>query len=89
VSFAAITLSVASQRVFIVVVVDFGIELVRKFLDTPSYVNLSRETGCLFTASSKAFSKVLSGKREPLQSAVRNLMSASRPTKLAHAFARS
>jgi hypothetical protein len=45
VSFAAITLRVASQRVFIVVVVvvvvvvDFFIDSVRKLLDTPSYNN--------------------------------------------------
>jgi hypothetical protein len=38
VSFAAITLSVASQRVFIVDVVYFVIESVRKHLDTPSYI---------------------------------------------------
>jgi hypothetical protein len=38
VSFAAITLCVASQRVFIVVSVYFVIDLVRKLLDTPSYV---------------------------------------------------
>jgi hypothetical protein len=38
VNFAAITLCVASQRVFIVVVViDFVIALVRKLLDIPSY----------------------------------------------------
>jgi uncharacterized protein HemY len=43
VSFAAITLCVASQRVFIVVVVVvvvvvyFVIDSVRKLLDTPSY----------------------------------------------------
>jgi hypothetical protein len=45
VSFAAITLCVASQRVFIVVVVvvvDFVIDLVRKILDTLSY-NVSRK----------------------------------------------
>jgi hypothetical protein len=36
VSSAAITLCVASQRVFIVVV-DFVIDSVRKLLDTPSY----------------------------------------------------
>jgi hypothetical protein len=36
VSFAAITLCVASQRVFIVVVY-FVIDCVRKLLDTPSY----------------------------------------------------
>jgi hypothetical protein len=37
VSFAAITLCVASQRVFVVVVVYFVIDSVRKVLDTPSY----------------------------------------------------
>jgi hypothetical protein len=37
VSFAAITLCVASQRVF-VVVVDFVIDSVLKLLDTPSYI---------------------------------------------------
>jgi hypothetical protein len=37
VSFAAITLCVASQRVFIVVAVYFVIDTVRKLLDTPSY----------------------------------------------------
>jgi hypothetical protein len=36
VSFAAITLCVASQRVFIVVRVYFVIDSVRKLLDTPS-----------------------------------------------------
>jgi hypothetical protein len=38
VSFAAITLLVASQRVFIVVSVYFFIDSVRKLLDRPSYV---------------------------------------------------
>jgi hypothetical protein len=38
VSFAAITLCVASQRLFtVVVVVYFVIDSVRKILDTPSY----------------------------------------------------
>jgi hypothetical protein len=37
VSFAAITLCIASQRVFIVVSVYFVIDSVRKLLDTPSY----------------------------------------------------
>jgi hypothetical protein len=42
VSFTAITLCVASQRVFIVVVVVvyFVIDSVRKLLDTPSYLSL-------------------------------------------------
>jgi hypothetical protein len=38
VSFAAITLCAASQRVFIVVSVYFFIDSVRKLLDTPSYL---------------------------------------------------
>jgi hypothetical protein len=37
VSFAAITLCAASQRVFILVVVVFRYDSVRKLLDTPSY----------------------------------------------------
>jgi uncharacterized membrane protein len=37
VSFAAITLCVASQQVFIFVSVYFVIDSVRKLLDTPSY----------------------------------------------------
>jgi hypothetical protein len=37
VSFAAITLCVASQRVFIVVSIYFVIDSVRQLLDTPSY----------------------------------------------------
>jgi uncharacterized protein HemY len=45
VSFASITLCVASQRVFIivvfvVVVVYFVIDSVRKLLDTPSYITI-------------------------------------------------
>jgi hypothetical protein len=40
VSFAAITLCVASQRVFIVVSVYFVIDSVRKLLDTPSYAHV-------------------------------------------------
>jgi hypothetical protein len=40
VSFAAITLCVASQRVFIVVVY-FVIDSVRKLLDKPSYYKLT------------------------------------------------
>jgi hypothetical protein len=37
VSFATITLSVASQRVIIKVSIYFFIDSVRKLLDTPSY----------------------------------------------------
>jgi hypothetical protein len=43
VSFAAITLCVASQRVFIVVVY-FVVDSVRKLLDTPSYVDWMHST---------------------------------------------
>jgi hypothetical protein len=39
VSFAAMTLCVASQRVFIVVSMYFVIDSVRKLLDTPLYSN--------------------------------------------------
>jgi hypothetical protein len=38
VSFATITLCVASQRVFIVVSIYFVIDTVWKLLDTPSYI---------------------------------------------------
>jgi hypothetical protein len=41
VSFAAITLFVASERVFIVVSVYFDIDAGRKLLDTPSYSDLA------------------------------------------------
>jgi hypothetical protein len=41
VSFAAITLCVASQRVFIVVVVYLVIDSVRKLLDIPMYIRFS------------------------------------------------
>jgi len=44
VSFAAITLCVASQRVFIVVNIYFVINSVRKPMDTPSYI--ISETRC-------------------------------------------
>jgi hypothetical protein len=37
VNFAAITLCVASQRIFVIVVVYFVIDSARKLLDTPSY----------------------------------------------------
>jgi hypothetical protein len=39
VSFASITLCVASQRVFVVVVVDFVIDSIRKLLDTHRYLD--------------------------------------------------
>jgi hypothetical protein len=38
VSFAVTTVYIASQRVFIVVIVYFVIDSVRKLLDTPSYI---------------------------------------------------
>jgi hypothetical protein len=43
-SFAAITLCIASQRVFVVVSVYFVIDSVRKLLDTPSYTVSSIHT---------------------------------------------
>jgi hypothetical protein len=45
VSFAAINLHVASQRVFIVVSIYFFIDSVRKLLDTHSYDALKRRSG--------------------------------------------
>jgi hypothetical protein len=47
-SFAAITLCVASQRVFVVVVVvvDFIIDSVRRLLDTPSFI-LCKKSVCV------------------------------------------
>jgi hypothetical protein len=42
VSFASITLCVASQRVFIVAVVYFVIDSVRKLLDTPSNISFAQ-----------------------------------------------
>jgi hypothetical protein len=41
VSFAAITLYVASERVFIVVSIYFVIDSVRKLLDALSYLNVA------------------------------------------------
>jgi len=41
VSFAAITLCVASQRAVPKVSIYFVIDSFRKFLDTPSYINLN------------------------------------------------
>jgi hypothetical protein len=50
--FAAITLCVASQRVFIVVIVFyFVIDSVRKLLDTPSYVVISFHVLCLYMST--------------------------------------
>jgi hypothetical protein len=55
VSFAAINLCIASQRVFIVVSMSFVIDSVRKLLDTPSYwgenrSTIKRNTGALLEA---------------------------------------
>jgi hypothetical protein len=47
VNFAAITLCVASQLVFIVVSIYFVIGSVRKLLDTPSMINSKNATGYL------------------------------------------
>jgi hypothetical protein len=55
VSFAAITLYVASQRVFIVVSVCFVIDSVQKVLDTPSYVGDSDEASLQHRNSSHCF----------------------------------
>jgi hypothetical protein len=43
VSFTAITLYVASQRMFIVVSIYFVMDSVRKLLDTPSYYRFIRQ----------------------------------------------
>jgi hypothetical protein len=52
VSFAAVTLCVASQRVLVVVVVVvvvyFVIDSVRKLLDTPSYLPMQNYMLCPF-----------------------------------------
>jgi hypothetical protein len=48
VSFAATTLRVASQRMFIVVVY-FIIGSVRKILDTPSYISVKKNGICFVT----------------------------------------
>jgi len=50
VSFAAITLCVASQRMFIVivVVVYFVMDSIRKLLDTPSYIRIKQ---CIYQGS--------------------------------------
>jgi hypothetical protein len=45
VSFAAVTLCVASLQVFFVVVVYFVIDSVRKLLDTPSYQSVGCSLG--------------------------------------------
>jgi hypothetical protein len=42
VNFAAITLCIASQRVFVVFVVYFVIDSDQKRLDTPSYTSMPR-----------------------------------------------
>jgi len=47
VSFAAITLCVASQLVFIVMSIYFVVDLVQKLLDTPSYTTTHVERDVL------------------------------------------
>jgi len=59
VSFDAITLSVASQRVFIVVGVNFVIDSVRKRLDTPSYVTLAHRNGTALVGCSSNHRQVI------------------------------
>jgi hypothetical protein len=52
-SFAAVTISVAPQRVFIVVRVYFVIHSVRKLLDTPSYIVIKKIVAKLGFVTSK------------------------------------
>jgi hypothetical protein len=67
VSFAAKTLSIASQRVFIVVSVYFVIDSVRKILETPSYITLNVEadlnhynlSGKMYTRFQRVYSATL------------------------------
>jgi hypothetical protein len=49
VSFAALNLCVASQQVFIFVVVYFVTESIQKLLDTPSYFDMHDVSGLQFT----------------------------------------
>jgi hypothetical protein len=65
VSFAAITLCISSQPVFIVVSVSFVIGSVRKLLDTSSCVLPLRERGALLE---RGFCRPGIGKRRNLQS---------------------
>jgi hypothetical protein len=59
VSFAARTVCVASQQVFIVVVY-FVIDSVRKLLDTPSYLNtLSTSAVCCFACIFRKICKTI------------------------------
>jgi hypothetical protein len=54
VSFAAVTLCVASQRVFFVVVDDFVIDSFRILLDTPSYrLHVLETTKIVFASKSR------------------------------------
>jgi hypothetical protein len=55
VSFAAITLCIASGRVFIVTVVYFVIRLVRKLLDSPSYLFTPFERSSSSSSSSSNY----------------------------------
>jgi hypothetical protein len=59
VSFAAIILCVASQRVFViaafVVVVYFVIDSFRKILDTPSYVIMKIQMSVSFSSNMEVF----------------------------------
>jgi hypothetical protein len=54
-SFAAITLCVASQRVFFVVVAYFVIDSVRKLLDTPSYYFLPKHVPVYRDVADKSY----------------------------------
>jgi hypothetical protein len=59
VSFAAKILCVSSQRVFIVVVIHFVIDSVRKLLDTPSYKKLGKWLSTLPLAKWLAFGRIV------------------------------
>jgi len=59
VSFASITLCVASQRVFIVVVVYF-VDLVWKLLDTPLYISITSICICLMMILNVFSNKIMS-----------------------------
>jgi hypothetical protein len=67
VSFAAITLCVASQWVFIVHVVYFIIDSVRKILDTPSYFIFVKSQDRYSARRPAIFTEVFRGFTPPLQ----------------------
>jgi hypothetical protein len=66
VSFAAITLCVTSQRVFITAVVYFVIDSVRKLFDTPSYVTETLWGIKMFISPENAFDQSVYPNRNSL-----------------------